>query len=298
MNHRRRVSCTAATLLAVARAWVGAGVLASSMSGTSAAAAATPQRIISLVPSLTESLCALGACGRLVGVDRYSNWPASVKALPQLGGLDDPTIERIVALKPDLVLAAPSSRAVDRLRSLGLRVQVMRSESHDDVQRSLHELEGLLDLPGRAAALWQRIDGQIAAAAARVPAGLRGQRVYFEVDSSGYAAGEASFIGQTLRRMGLANAVPATLGPFPRLNPEWVVRHPPDIVMAVDRELSAMPQRPGWSSLAALRSRRTCGFAPDRYELLVRPGPRLGEAAAALADCLQALSPPVRAGTP
>lgn len=256
------------------------------------APAAPPQRIVSLLPSITESVCALGACARLIGVDRYSNWPDSVKALPQLGGLDDPAIERIVGLKPDLVLAAPSSRATERLRSLGLRVELVKAETHADVQRALQQLERLLELPGTAAPLWQRLQRETDAAAARVPAGWRGGRVYFEVDSSGYAAGEQSFIGETLARLGLANAVPASLGPFPRLNPEWVVRHPPDLLMALDRELQAMPQRPGWATLAALQQRRTCAFPHARYELLIRPGPRLGEAAALVADCLQALPPP------
>jgi len=74
-----------------------------------------PLRVVSLLPSLTETVCALQACARLVGIDRHSDWPAAVRNLPRLGGLEDTQIERIVALKPDLVLAAVSSRAVDRL---------------------------------------------------------------------------------------------------------------------------------------------------------------------------------------
>jgi iron complex transport system substrate-binding protein len=257
-----------------------------------AASAAPPQRIVSLLPSITESVCTLGACARLVGVDRYSNWPEAVKALPQLGGLDDPAIERIVGLKPDLVLAAPSSRATERLRSLGLRVELIKAETHADVQRALLDLERLLELPGTAAPLWQRLQRETDAAAARVPPAWRGRRVYFEVDSSGYAAGEQSFIGETIKRLGLVNAVPASLGPFPRLNPEWVVRHPPDLMMALDRELGTMPQRPGWATLDALKHGRTCAFPHARYELLIRPGPRLGEAAALVADCLRALPAP------
>ena len=70
-----------------------------------------PQRIVSLLPSLTETICELGYCQRLVGVDRYSNFPASLQNLPQLGGGLDPNIEAIVALKPDVVVMAASSRA-------------------------------------------------------------------------------------------------------------------------------------------------------------------------------------------
>ena len=130
------------------------------------------------------------------------------------------------------------------------------------------------------------------AAAAHVPAALRGQRVYFEVDSAPYAAGAASFIGETLARLGLGNVVPAALGPFPRLNPEFVLRAQPDIVMAPQRSLQEMPLRPGWNTLRALRLRRSCGFDAEHYEVLVRPGPRMGEAALALADCLATLEPP------
>ncbi len=249
-----------------------------------------PARLISLLPSLTEAVCALGACDRLVGVDRYSNSPAAVTALPHLGGLEDTQVERVVALRADLILAAPSARVIDRLRALGQPVLVLHTRDHREVRRSLEVLGDLLGERPRADASWRAIEAQLAQAAARVPAAMRGQRVYFEVASAPYAAGSASFIGETLARLGLGNIVPADMGPFPRLNPEFVVRAQPDIVMAVDRELARMPARPGWSRLRALSERRACGFAPARYEMLVRPGPRLGEAALALADCVAGLA--------
>lgn len=248
-----------------------------------------PRRIVSLLPSFTESVCALGACDRLVGTDRFSNWPASVAALPKLGGLEDAQIERIVALKPDLVLASSTARVVDRLESLGVSVLVLESRSHADVRRTLAVLAQVLALPGADARIWARIESELADAARRVPARLRGKRVYFELDTTPYAAGAGSFIDETLERLGLRNALAPSLGPFPRLNPEYVVRLQPDIVIAVDRELAAMARRPGWASLHALRDGSICALPGDRYELVVRPGPRLGEAAAALADCLAAL---------
>ena len=250
---------------------------------------ASPQRIVSLLPSLTESVCALGGCARLVGTDRFSNSPAGVIALPKLGGLEDAQIERIVALKPDLVLAAPSARVTDRLEAFGLKVLVLESRDHADVQRTLKALALLLGAPGAADTVWATIERELNDASARVPARLRGQRVYFEVDATPYAAGASSFIGQTLARLGLSNAIPAALGPFPKLNPEYVLRVQPDIVMAAEHSLPDMPRRPGWAALRALQQHRTCGFDGAHYELLVRPGPRMGEAAAALADCLVAL---------
>ena len=250
---------------------------------------APPQRIVSLLPSLTESLCALGGCARLVGTDRFSNSPASVTALPKLGGLDDAQVERIVALKPDVVLAAASARVVDRLEGLGLHVLVLESRNHADVQRTLSMLAQLLGTPREAVRVWDAIERDMTEAARRVPAGLRGQRVYFEVDATPYAAGQSSFIGQTLTRLGLRNVVRAELGAFPKLNPEFVVRAQPDIVMAAQRSLADMPRRPGWAALRALQTGRTCGFTGDAYDVLVRPGPRMGEAALSLTACLSQL---------
>jgi iron complex transport system substrate-binding protein len=250
---------------------------------------APPQRIVSLLPSLTESICALGACSRLVGTDQFSNWPASVLKLPKLGGLDDAQIERIVALKPDLVLAATSARVIARLEGLGVKVMVLESRNHADVKRSLTLLAQALGTPNEAAVLWSKIEVDIIAAAAQVPSAVRGQRVYFEADATPYAAGASSFIGETLTRLGMANVVPEALGPFPKLSPEFVVRAQPDVIMATARSVADMPKRPGWSALRALKLRRTCGFEPQRYEVLIRPGPRMGEAALVLAACLSKL---------
>ena len=98
-----------------------------------------PQRIVSLLPSLTETVCALGECARLVGVDRYSNWPERVKTLPQLGGGLDPQIEAVLALRPDVVLLAHSSRAAARLESLGLKVLALEPKNHASARRVFTE---------------------------------------------------------------------------------------------------------------------------------------------------------------
>jgi iron complex transport system substrate-binding protein len=259
--------------------------------GATLVLARPPARIVSLLPSFTESVCALGGCARLVGTDRFSNSPPQVMALPKVGGLEDAQLERIVALKPDVVLASSSARVVERLESLGLKVLVLESKTHADVKRTLELLAQLLGTPNEAEVAWARIEAEMAAAAARVPAGVRGQRVYFEVDSTPYAAGAGSFIGETLRRLGLGNIIPAEMGPFPRLNPEFVVKARPDIVLAAERNLEEMVRRPGWASLPALQQ-RSCGFDTAHYEVLIRPGPRMGEAAQQLAECFARLGAP------
>ncbi len=244
-----------------------------------------PQRIVSLLPSLTETVCALDQCQRLVGVDRYSNFPASVRALPQVGGGLDPNIEAVVALKPDVVLMATSSRASERLEALGLKVMALEPKNHADVRRVLEKIGTLLEV-NDAQRVWRVIDAGVSAAAQSVPPAMRNTRVYFEVNSAPYAAGESSFIGETLTRLGVKNIVPASLGPFPKLNPEFVVRANPDLIMVGDRNFIGMSQRPGWAGMRAIHEQRVCLFLPEDGDMLVRPGPRMADAARIMARCL------------
>jgi iron complex transport system substrate-binding protein len=249
----------------------------------------TPQRIVSLSPSLTESVCALDACQRLVGVDDYSGWPAAVRALPHVGGLEDARVEAIVALRPDLVLAPTSSRALPRLQLLGLPVLALEPRTLRDVRRVL-QLLGPVLAAGDPEALWLRINDEVRQAAQRLPAALRGTRVYVEVGNTPYAASEGSFIGELLLRLGAENIVPAALGPFPRLNPEFVVRADPQVIIVGRGEAAGLRQRPGWQRIAALRKGQVCGLDNEQMNVLMRAGPRLGEAAHVLVECLEGRS--------
>lgn len=245
-----------------------------------------PQRIVSVLPSLTESVCALGHCARLVGVDRYSNFPISVRSLPQVGGSLDPGIEAIAALKPDVVLMSTSTRAAERLQALGIKVLAMNPDSQADVHRILLKLGQLLEVPN-VEKIWREMDAGITAAAKTLPSSVKNWRVYFEVSTAPHAAGASSFIGETLTRLGVGNIVPANQGPFPKLNPEYIVRANPDLIMVSERGYASLPTRPGWSSIQALRENRVCVYSAAESDVLVRPGPRMAEAAAIMAKCLR-----------
>ncbi len=260
--------------------------------GSSVTLARPAERIVTLLPSLTETVCELQACDRLVGVDRHSDWPASVKTLPQLGGLEDTLIERLVALKPDLVLVARSSRALQRLRALGLPVLALEPQNAADTERVIATVAAALGRSEAGAQLQQRQQQRVAAAAARVPVGWRGRALYVEVASTPYAAGEASFIGETIRALGLGNIVPASMGPFPQLNPEFVLRAQPALLVLPRRVADELPRRPGWARLQAVAAGRICALAADPWNALVRPGPRAADVAEALVDCLLRLPPP------
>ena len=246
-----------------------------------------PQRIVSLLPSLTESLCELGQCHKLVAVDRYSNWPAQIAALPRVGGGLDPNIESIVALKPDLVLAAGSTRGADRLQALGLNVLRLEPRNHADAQRVWRTVAQALHVPAADSdRVWQGIQAGVQAAVQSLSPAAQRQRVYFEVSPAPYGASESSFLGETLTRMGVTNILPASMGPFPQVNPEWVVQARPDVIMAGDSSRVSMLQRPGWSRLRAMQGQRLCVFKQDESDMLVRAGPRMAEGAQLMADCL------------
>ena len=246
-----------------------------------------PQRIVSLLPSLTETVCALGQCHKLVGVDRYSNWPDSIAKLPRMGGGIDPNIESVLAVKPDLVLMATSARGAERLTALGLTVLVLEPNTHADVQRVMRIVAQALEVPvAESDRVWRHIDAAVNAAAQSIPAQAKSQRVYFEVSPAPYGASESSFIGETLQRLGARNILPASLGPFPKINPEFVVRAQPDLIMVGDSNFADMRTRPGWQNMRALRTQRVCQFKAEDSDVLVRAGPRMAEAARLMAKCL------------
>jgi iron complex transport system substrate-binding protein len=145
-----------------------------------------------------------------------------------------------------------------------------------------------LQSQGQANALrvWRAMDAAVQTAAQSIPMAAKTTRVYFEVDRTPYAAGEASFIGETLKRLGVQNIVPASLGAFPKLNPEFVVRANPDVIILSERHAAELAQRPGWATLRAVRQQRICELTAQQSDIVVRSGPRMAEAARILAQCI------------
>lgn len=252
-----------------------------------------PDRIGSLMPSLTETICELKECARLVVVDRYSDWPPSVADLPKAGGLDDVEVEQIVSARPDVVLLAREARVSERLRSLGVRVFELETQSYGDIAHNVSLIGELLGVPERAAQLNRRIEHSVdeVADAARNRLGGRAPKVYFEVDPTPYGAGPESFIGQMLQRIGAHNILTADLGLFPMLNPEYVVRANPDIIFISPAEAPQLVHRPGWERIRAVREARICSFSPEVRDTIVRPGPRIASGFKALSDCLLRVAP-------
>ena len=244
-----------------------------------------PQRLISLLPSLTESICALGKCSQLVGVDRFSNWPLSLQNLPKLGGISDSNLEAIVQLKPDLVMVEKSSPIISRLEDLRIPVMAFDVKTMADEERTLKKLDLALGSK-ESGRVWNQIQAEIMRANKQLDGSQKNMRVYFEVNAAPYAAGRSSFIGELLTRLELSNIIPESLGPFPKINPEFVVQAKPQIIMLSDTSVADMKKRPGWSDIPAITQNRICAFKKDQGDIIARPGPRMGEAALILSQCI------------
>lgn len=263
----------------------------------------SPQRIVSLLPSITESLCALSereCARRLVAVDRYSDWPPRlVQSLPTVGGGLDPSIEAIVSMRPDVVLVSNASRSVDRLESLGLTVIALEAQTFAQSRQVLDTLEKLLALPaGAADSTWQATQQRIAETAAALPDTAKGLRVYYEVSTSPHAAGESSFIGELLQRLGAVNIVPPALGPFPQLNPEYIVEKNPEVIFVAQENAGALSARPGWQGIRAVQTGHVCAITPAQRVQMIHPSPRMADGVKIMADCLAGrLSVPDASGT-
>ncbi len=238
---------------------------------------AEPTRVVTMIPSHTETLCAVDACGKLVGVDTYSNFPASIKALPKLGSAFEPNLEAIVALKPDLVLVDESSDLAAALRQLGIPVYAGTAQTFDEVFEKFSVLGALVNRETEAALLSGRVQGGIRAISERA-AQLEPTSVYFEIDPTPYSVGPDSFIGVLLSRAGGANIVAAGLGDFPQLEPEYVVAADPEVIIVSERDAASLPKRPGWAGIAAVQDGRVVPTSPTVDDAISRPGPRIVDA--------------------
>lgn len=261
-----------------------------------AGAVAKPsRRVVSLAPSLTEMVFALGAGNTLVGVTTYCDYPAAAKRIPKVGGIEDGGIdlERVLALKPDLVVAIGEGQqtAVDALRRLGLRVEVVPSQTFDDVFGAVTRMGGLL---GREAAakrltteLQRRVE-RIRQAVTPLPPERR-PRVFYQVwDRPLMTATRNTLIGRLIELAGGVNIFGDLPGRFVQVSPEAVLQRNPQAIVAPDHHTSrvdprSLAQLPGFSHLEAVRRGRILILDGN---LVSRAGPRIAEALELLARAL------------
>jgi iron complex transport system substrate-binding protein len=265
--------------------------------------AAPPRRVVSLAPSLTEMVFALGAGDRLVGVTTYCNYPAAAKRVQKVGGIVDGSLdfEHVLGLKPDLVVAIGEGqeRSVDSLRRLGLRVEIVPSQTFDDVFSALTRLGVLLGreeaAKGLTAELSRRVE-RVRRAVATLPPEKR-PRVFYELwDRPMMTASRDTLIGRLIEMAGGVNIFADVSSRYPQVSPEAVVARNPDLIVAPDHHAAnvtprALAQQPGLAGLAAVRRGRVLVINGD---LVSRPGPRMADALELLARTLHPDLFPVR----
>ena len=248
-----------------------------------------PQRIVAMIPSHTETVCALGACERLLGVDEFSNYPDEVADLPILGSAFSPNVEEIVALEPDLVLVDESSDLAASLDQLGIPTYAGTAQTYDEVFEKFTVLGELLNLEAEAEQLSADVQAEVDGIASLV-ADAPAPSVYYEIDATPYSVGPESFIGVLVSKAGGENIVTADMGEFPQLDPEFVVAAAPEAIIlssaASGESLDTLAERPGWASLPAVGEARVLELSSEQGDAASRPGPRLGEAVRLFASFL------------
>lgn len=266
-----------------------AAILAVALSPASAARPHTYHRIISLSPTVTEDLFAIGAGKQVVAVDQDSNYPASAPRT-SLSGYT-PNVEAIAGYHPDLVLISynPAGFA-GQLRKLGIKV--VMEPAVLNLAGAYKEIGGLGQLTGHtkgAASVVGRMKRRMAQIVASVPPLRRHLRVYHELDQTYYSATSSTFIGSIYKLFGFTNIAD---GPgqsahtqYPQLSAEYIVAANPQIVVLADTKCcgqsrTTVAARPGWNTIAAVTHHRVVGVSDD---VASRWGPRIVKFAAAIA---------------
>jgi iron complex transport system substrate-binding protein len=266
--------------------------------GRSVTLAAEPQRIVSLAPSNTEIVCAVGACDRLVGVTDFDDHPPEVTEIAPVVVMAQVDVERVVAAEPDLVLAAgneltPTS-VIQQIDALGLPVLVLYPETLDEVYADIELIGRAVDRSEAAAEVVALMEARVEAVVGAVD-GVARPRVLYEVfhaEGTTYTAGEASFLASLLE---LAGATAVTGDAQGVIGAEDLVAADPEMILLgsasydpalADRStaLQTVAARPGWSTLSAVRDGRVEPFTDDI--VTTRPGPRIVDGLEALAAAI------------
>ncbi len=248
-----------------------------------------PRRIVSLAPALTEILFSLGLGPRVVGVTSYCDWPPEARALPEVGGYTNPSVEAVIALEPDLALVSPgpgNREAALAIRRSGVRVEVVPAETLEETFRAIETVADVCGEPERGRALVRSLRARIEAVAARARS-LPPVRALLcvEVDPI-VAAGRGTLPGELLELAGGQNVVRE--GRYPRLGIEGVIALAPDVILQAPMDEGGGSGRAAsfwrrWPSVPAVAAGRLHVIDPD---LVLRPGPRVAEGVEALSELL------------
>jgi iron complex transport system substrate-binding protein len=249
-----------------------------------------PARIVSLAPSLTETLFALGAGDRIAGVTDYCDYPPEARTKTKVGGMINPNIERLVALRPDLTLLTKEGNrreTLDALERLGIAVYVVETARLEAISRALRDLGRVAGEPAAGEALASDLERRIAATRAAVR-GFAPRRALFLVWLQPViTVGQETFLDDLMESAGASSISRTQAQPWPKMSVEEILRQDPEYIL-VPRSSDFSPSRedlarvPGWRELSAVRHDRILHL----HEAIQRPGPRIAEMLESLARSL------------
>jgi iron complex transport system substrate-binding protein len=253
------------------------------------------QSVVSLAPSNTEILFAIGAGDQVVGRDQFSDFPEEAKKVTDIGSTFEAlNTELIVSLKPDLVLAAEinTPEQVKALEDLGLTVYYLKNPvTLEEMYTNLEIVAHLTGHEEEAATLIESLKARVAAVDEKIAPISSRFSVFYELDATDpakpYTAGKGTFITQLIDRAGGSN-IASDLEGYPQMSLEQVVAADPAFIILGDAKYGTTPesiaQRPGWENLSAIKNGKVVPFNDD---LVSRPGPRLVDAFEELAKLLR-----------
>lgn len=254
-----------------------------------AAASGPPARIVSMAPSTTEILFALGLGGKVAGVTRYCDYPEAAKSIAKIGGYVDPSYEAIVALKPDLVILLTSHQDAEReLAKLKIPALTIPHETVSDIHKAIREIGDACGAADKASALLVSLEERTGAVRKTVKHRPK-PRVLLCIGrdaESGqlagmYFAGRNGFYGEIIEMAGGVNAYQDTGVTYPQLSAEGVIQLNPDVIVDLASDMNACGKAPQiaaqWDSLRtvnAVRGKRVHVIAGNHA---LRPGPRYAQ---------------------
>lgn len=256
-----------------------AGFTARDMLGREVTLAAPPRRIISLVPSVTEIVFALGAESALAGVTDFCDYPAAARQKPRVGGMIDPSLEAIVALQPDLVIATTEGNreeTVAQLKRLGIPTYLVAAHRVSDVTALIVRVGELTARRDAASALVARLEQRITAVTRAVLGRPRPRVLYVLWPEPLIVPGRASLVTELIRLAGGESITASEGDSYPRYSLEAAVARAPDVVLLANHGAGTGPiEEEKWRSLTKLPAIRAGRLHRVNGDLLHRYSPRL-----------------------
>jgi len=241
-----------------------------------------PQRIVSLAPSNTEILFYLGLSDRVVGDTTYCDYPAEAKLITKIGGFEDPSLEKIVALRPDLVLAADIHQPLIKgLEDAGLNVLVLNPHNLEGILADVQLIGSAAGVEDKALDLTKGLKERVGAITTKVEKVPEDQRVtvYYEMwNEPLMSIGKDSLIGQMIRLAGGVNITDDCTEQYPQISEEVVLARNPQVMInsyGMDsKEITPaeIAARKGWKEISFVKNNRIYTIDTD---LLTLPGPRI-----------------------